>query len=163
VDPAVSATATSDYTGLAVLSWSPMTHQHSVDEAVHVKLAPARLRLKVVELLTTYPAVRRILVESNQGGILWRQIFTGLPVQIELVAQSKAKVARAQEVLNHYQQGHVVHRKALPEAEGEMVVFPRGLNDDLVDAICSGIIYNHARLTKAQQPKTPQATSVSYL
>lgn len=166
IDPAVKDKTTSDYTGLAVVSWSPRLRAHSVDDALHVKLAPARLRDRVLRILEDHPAIGVVIIETNQGGDTWLAILHDLPVPLETKHEHQAKVERAQRLLNHYQKRptHVVHRRHFPDLVGEMVSFPRGINDDIVDAVGAAVEYNEARLKAARRPVgPPKARSSSWV
>jgi phage terminase large subunit-like protein len=55
------------------------------------------------------------------------------------VHQSEAKEVRAARLLNHYQRRRVVHEQRLPAVEEQMVAFPKAPNDDLVDAVGTGV------------------------
>lgn len=138
VDPAVTTKASSDYTGLALVSYSPSERRVLVEYAAQVKLGPDKLREFIVRL-TDDRAIGGIVVEANQGGALWLKILWGLPVKT--FTNSTKKEVRAAEVLNHYQRGRVVHVEGLTEAEGQMVAFPKAPHDDMVDAIGSGVAY----------------------
>lgn len=164
VDPAVKAKTTSDYTGLAVVSWAPKLRAHSVDECLHVKLIGEPLRARVLRLLVAHPGIQVIVVETNQGGDTWLSVFHDMPVRVVTVHQDEAKVDRAQRLLNHYQRRptHVVHRKPLPELKAEMISFPRGLNDDMVDAVGTAVEFNEERLKRLRRPAGTAVTEATY-
>jgi phage terminase large subunit-like protein len=155
VDPAVTTKKSSDYTGIAVIGWAPPPSgtvgkgRCVVLEARRVKKDGASIRLDVLATIERHGA-GLVLVETNQGGELWAQILWGLPVKVKTVHQSVQKEVRAADTLNHYQRGRVTHDDAadLREAEGELVAFPNAPNDDLVDAIGSGVRYFLSRERK---------------
>lgn len=140
IDPAVTATDRSDYTGLAVIGYSPVEQRAVVRDAWQVRIQPGReLRARVLQILDAYPETAGVLIETNQGGDTWRAILHNLPVAIHTVHQSERKEVRAARLLTRYQRGLVVHEKPLPAAEEQMVAFPKAPFDDLVDAIGSGV------------------------
>lgn len=144
IDPAVTSKKSSDFTGLAVVSWRPPAPGTAspgrcfVEHAAQVRLAPDALRQQVLALIDRYD-VGLVLVEVNQGGELWRKILWGLPVRVHTIHQSVKKEVRAAGVLNHYQRGRVVHAEGLDELERQMVAFPKAANDDMVDAVGSAV------------------------
>lgn len=141
IDPAVTTKASSDFTGLAVVSYSPSARKVLVKEAIPVKLPPASLRHRVLVLIETHPEIRAIFVEANQGGDTWKSILHDMPVPVYVYSATVKKEVRAASVLNHYQRGRVVHAKRLVSAEEQMVAFPGAPNDDLVDAIGAGVAF----------------------
>ena len=148
VDPAVTTKTTSDFTGLAVLSHSPQVRDRSgkvtgtgkvyVRKMLQVKQDPKSLRLTVVGLLEEFPEIRVILVEINQGGDLWANVFADLPVKYVTKHQTIKKEVRAGWFLNGYQRRRVVHTEEMPTYTAQLLAFPSGLNDDLIDAGGSG-------------------------
>lgn len=149
IDPAVTAKGTSDYTALAVVAYTPPAQRTSreglqgtavVRHASHIRLSPGpEFRGYVLRLLARYPEVRTVLVETNQGGDAWQAILHDLPVRLETVHQSVAKEVRAGQLLTDYEAGHVRHEGRLPDLETELLSFPKGAHDDLVDATGSAV------------------------
>lgn len=140
IDPAVTAKKSSDFTGLAVVSWSAQRQRCTVHAAWAVKLTPGPLlRDRVLAILDEFPQIGLILLEVNQGHDTWRSVLHGMPVKVKPVSQNEPKFTRAEGVLNHYQRGRVLHARRLPELEQQMCTFPKGPNDDLVDAVGSAI------------------------
>jgi phage terminase large subunit-like protein len=60
-------------------------------------------------------------------------------VPLRLVHQHEPKEVRAARLLNHYQRRRVVHELRLHAVEEQMVAFPKAPNDDLVDAVGTGV------------------------
>jgi hypothetical protein len=157
IDPAVTSKAKSDYTALAVVAYSAHYRRVVVRAAWAIRVPPGeQLRKRVLAILEAYPETRGILVETNQGGDTWKEsVLAGLPVKVKPIHQTEPKEVRAARLLARYQtpprrglvkpQPHdppevhtfpqVVHEQRLPAAEGQMVAFPKGAHDDLVDAI----------------------------
>ncbi|GAA4992591.1 hypothetical protein WHI96_08000 [Pseudonocardia tropica] len=139
IDPAVTTKEKSDYTAIALLSYYPPERLVVVRDAWNLKVAPGEpLRARVSAIREQYPEIRHVLVEANQAGEAWKQILKDLPVRVRTVHQREAKEVRAARLLNHYQAGRVRHAKPLPELEGQLVSFPKGAHDDLVDAVGQG-------------------------
>lgn len=159
VDPAVTAKNTSDFTGLAVVSYDPSERRCLVERVTAVKLAPAQLRAKILSILEADPAIRMVLMEVNQGQDAWAAILKPLPVKMATIHQSIPKNVRAAKVLDYYQSGWVAHlsREACRAFEEQALSFPNVANDDCVDAVCTGVSY-FLRNRKAA-PRRPEAVA----
>lgn len=161
VDPAVTSKKSSDFTGLAVVSYQPGLGCE-IKHAVGVRLTGSPLRDHVVKLLGQYPEIRAVLVETNQGGELWREVFHQLPgVKVLTHTSSKSKEIRFADALRHWQRGKVLHTCRLSTLEEQAVAFPKAPYDDIVDAAVSGV---HYFLPPEWDRKTrARTTTVNYL
>lgn len=161
IDGAVTAKLESDYTGIAVVGYSGVRRTRSgkqppkcvVKYARAVKLKGEPLRRLVISLLDSFPEVRGILVETNQGGDMWFDTLHGLPVKIYAVHNKEKKESRAGRLLNLYQMSptRVLHIKQIPPLEEQMINFPNGANDDLVDAVGNAVL-KFLRPDKGKKP-----------
>lgn len=152
VDPAVTVTATSDYSGLAVTQY-PFPSSDEVNrgqpghvEVLHVerkKITGRQLRDRIMQLINLYPQIKRVVVERNQGGALWLETFADLPVEVELIRAVERKEVRAAHALSKYQArpSQVWHIGRHAEVEDVMQSFPLVPHDDDVDAVVYGILY----------------------
>lgn len=173
VDPAVTTKKTSDYTGLAVIGYAPATRdtpsraalaaagvpdrsgpQCVVEEATEVRLIGEALRLHILKILNRRPQIKAIVVEVNQGGEHWGSILHDMPVKILMVTSTISKEARAGNLLNYYQLGRVWHRKELTRLEQQMCSFPKGVNDDMIDAVGSVVLRLLGKKSKAGRGET---------
>jgi phage terminase large subunit-like protein len=148
IDPAVTSKERSkgqkesDATGVALLGHDRQTGRVYVRESWALRLDPKALRTWVAARLAEHPEVRLILVETNQGGDVWREILGGFPdVAYESVNQSVKKETRAEFLLNAYQRRQVVHVGTHESLERELLAFPNGLHDDQVDAVGTGFTW----------------------
>lgn len=172
IDGAVTTKATSDFTGLAVVSWAPgvpakgdrrpLPARCLVEYAQAVKLKGKALRDRVLQILDSFPEVGAILVESNQGGDMWHEVLHSMPVKVITMTNSAPKEVRAGRLLNLYQlvPPRVIHAEPILALEEELLAFPNGLNDDMIDAI------GNAALRFLKPPKReapPSATTQSYV
>lgn len=112
------------------------------------------LRQLVLTLLESFPEVRGILVETNQGGEMWLDMLHGMPVKIYTVHNLEKKESRAGRLLNLYQMSptRVYHVKKIPPLEEQMINFPNGANDDLVDAVGNAVL-KYLRPENRPRPK----------
>lgn len=139
IDPAVTKTKVSDYTGLAIISRTGK-REVSVRYATHLKLGPEDLVDRLRTLIVEYNA-GLILIETNQGGDLWKRLLSPLPCKIKTIHQSESKNVRAERALMHYQRSRVTHEKKHTILENEMLNFPNALHDDTLDAAVTGILF----------------------
>lgn len=138
IDPAVTSKTTSDFTGLAVVGFSQSEQACQVEHVEQVKMAPAALRARVLQLLSAHD-LRHVLIEVNNGGDWLAEVLAPLPAKVVTVTQAEKKEVRAAKVLDHYQAGRVVHTRRLAAFEEQLLAFPRVANDDMVDAAGSGV------------------------
>jgi predicted phage terminase large subunit-like protein len=139
VDPAVTTAKASDYTGIAVLCRASDSNVY-VLFAEQVKMGGESLKQHVETLVEKYDA-RVIYVETNQGGDLWKDVFSSLPAKFRSMRQTEKKELRAQRAYHWYQKGKVKHVANFPVLEEQMYAFPRVSHDDVVDAVVSGVLY----------------------
>lgn len=141
VDPAVSSGPKSDYSGLAVVGYSPSENKCVVYHAEGVKLTGRLLRDRVLKLLELYPEIRMVLVEDNQGKDLWPEVFHDLPdVAVKTTHASVKKELRFADALNHWQRARVYHAQRIPAFEDQALAYPKVVNDDICDAVCTGVL-----------------------
>lgn len=143
IDPSISNDRKrQDYTGLAVVAWSPSEQKCVVRHAEGVKLTGKRLRERVLKLLVMFPEIQRVLVETNQGGELWDDALHDLPgVRLVTSKATEKKEDRFARALNHWQRARVLHEKRVLPFEEQALSYPNVMNDDIIDATVAGVSY----------------------
>lgn len=160
IDPATTAKRASDFTGLSVVSWSAQHQRCTVHAAMALKVRPGpELRDRVLALLDEFPEIGLILIEVNQGGDAWHSVLHDMPVKVKTVHQNEPKFTRAEGLLGLYQRGRVLHARRLPELEQQMCTFPKGPNDDMVDATGSAV----RRFMPPVKRAAPSASRAAYV
>lgn len=157
VDPAVVTAKRNDDTGIAVLS-------RGVDGVVYVrhadgvKLSSEALAAHITSLVQLYKA-GVVYVESNQGGDLWKQIFKEVPARVILHRHNagNSKEHRAGQAFDLYKKGRVKHVAHFPKLEEQMLIFPKGRHDDVLDAVVNGV------LVMAKKQKRVQVKQTKYM
>ncbi len=153
IDPAVTSTAKSDFTALAVIGFQPAGYEMRSGRQVQirpkmcvVRYAQARrvqvgepLRNWVLAVLNEFPEIAGILIEANQGGNTWVSVLHDMPFPLDTVHNTLPKEVRAARLATRYQTGRVLHAEPFPQAEAQLVSFPKAPNDDIVDAIGNGV------------------------
>jgi phage terminase large subunit-like protein len=138
VDPAVSANAESDMTGIVVAGQDINGVCYVLQDATE-RFTPEGWAAKAIELYNEYGA-DRIVAERNQGGEMVRYTFKSVDetIPIKLVHASRGKFARAEPVSALYERGRVKHVKGLDALEDQMVQWePLGSigSPDRLDAV----------------------------
>lgn len=147
IDPIVSKNnLKSDLTGVAVVGCAtdPTTQLRKalVKFAAGVRLTGKELKLYVEGLLEAFPEATVLLVETNQGGALFDELFEDLPIRVITYKSSEKKTDRAGRLMNLYQSRpnpQVYHAERFHQAETEMYTYPN-MGDDIVDAIGGAVL-----------------------
>jgi predicted phage terminase large subunit-like protein len=138
VDPAVTTAKTSDYTGIAVVSLGSDRRVY-VRHAEQIKGTGDVIADRVTQLINDF-GVGMCVVETNQGGDLWKQVFKGIPCKYKSLRAKEKKEIRAAQAVDYYKKGQVRHTAHFHVAEEQMLAFPHVTHDDVVDAIVTGVL-----------------------
>lgn len=164
IDPAVTTREKSDFTAIAVIGYNAVEKVCIVLDAWNLKIQPGEpLRDRVLEIIHRHPQIRGCLIETNQGGDVWKTILHDLPVPVQTVHQKINKEVRAGELLHEYQTGRVYHIRRIPTLEEQMVAFPHGAHDDLVDAVGTGVAVFLKSSRRTRQSRRRRGGTVGYV
>jgi hypothetical protein len=147
IDPIVSKNnIKSDLTGVAVVgcSTNPANGQRRalVKFAAGVRKTGKDLKFYVEGIMEAFPEATVLLVETNQGGDLFKELFEDLPIKVVVYHSTEPKESRAGRLLQLYQnrpEPLVFHTDKFPQAETEMFTYPN-MGDDIVDAIGGAVL-----------------------
>lgn len=138
VDPAVTSTDDSDFTGIVVAGMSADQHYYILNDST-MKSSPQEWAMKAVKLFDEYKA-DRIVAETNNGGDLvihlFQQVRNTIPVR--KVTATRGKALRAEPIAALYEQGRVHHVGYFSELEDQMCEWEQGANmksPDRLDAL----------------------------
>lgn len=156
VDPAITANAESDLTGIVVAGVDVNGNAYVLEDATG-KFSPEQWGSVAVELYYKYKA-DRIVAEKNQGGDMVKHTIRTVDetVPLTMVHASRGKYARAEPVSALYERGKVFHCKDLHQLEEQMVTWePLGSigSPDRLDALVWAIT-NLLLKNRAQAPLT---------
>ena len=153
VDPAVTANAESDDTGIVVAGLGP-DGDYYVMSAGGYKLPPQQWATKVLDAYDYWQA-DKIVCEVNNGGDMVVETINracenrGRSANVEAIRASRGKTLRAEPIAALYEQGRVHHVGIFAEAEDQMCAFPVAVeHDDMVDAL----VYSLSDLSNEGQP-----------
>ena len=139
VDPAVSTKQSSDYTAFVIVSLG-LDGLVYVRHAEQLKLVSTELRERANELIELFD-VDLLLIETNQGGMVWAQVFDQIKCKYKSIHQTEPKPVRAARALDYYRKQKVRHTRHFDQLETQMHSFPKVAHDDLVDALGAGLHY----------------------
>jgi predicted phage terminase large subunit-like protein len=139
VDPAVTTARRSDYTAFTVLS-------RGKDNKVYIRHSEAikgtseAITERTKELVEQF-GVGVVLVETNQGGDLWKQVFKDVGARVRFMTQRTKKEVRIGQCADYYKKGRVIHTRHFGPLEEQMLAYPHVQHDDLVDSVTTGVLY----------------------
>ena len=139
IDPAVTTARRSDYTAFTVLSRG-LNKKIYVRHAEGIKTTSEGITAKAKELVELY-GVGIVIVETNQGGDLWKQVFKDVGARVRFLNQRTKKEIRVGQSADFYKKGLVLHTKHFPALEEQMLAYPNVQHDDLVDSVATGVLY----------------------
>lgn len=150
IDPHVSRSKTSDFTGLSVVRYSTPYDMFDVAWSLQTRLRGKDLRKLALQIVEKYD-ITAILIETNQGGDMWTDedhVFDprAFPCKIATVHQKESKEIRAARAVAEYECDRVLHWEKIEDLETQMLAFPLVRHDDMVDTISSAIIEIRARV-----------------
>ena len=127
IDPAVTANALSDHTGIIVAGLGEDKHGYVIEDASCHRKTPLEWAERALKLYYHYEA-DAIICESNQGGDLIKTLFKQLDNRLPLksVWAHKGKRLRAEPIAALYAQGRVHHLGTPSELEDEICSFGVG-------------------------------------
>ena len=124
VDPAVSANASSDDTGIVVAGIGYDKQFYVLEDATMAAASPAAWAKKVCDLFEEHRA-DKVVAEINQGGDLVASNLhnTNPHLPVDIIRATRGKALRAEPIAALYERGMVHHVNAFVELEDEMVYF----------------------------------------
>lgn len=137
IDPAVTANADSDETGIVVAGRTEQGRYYVLEDA-SLKTSPDRWARVALEMFYKYEA-DRIVAETNNGGDLVERLLRTIDDKVAYtpVHASRGKITRAEPMAALYEQKKVFHAGLFPELEDQMCSFIAGSNKspDRLDAL----------------------------
>ena len=144
VDPAISQESTADYTVIATIAIDEHKNWF-VEEVIRKRLLPneiieeifsAYMRWKPLEIGLEVVAYQKMLSYALKEEMTKRNRF--LPLKELRPPTNKSKESRIKSLQPGYFSGKIFHKENMPNLEyleDELLRFPRGSHDDIIDAI----------------------------
>jgi phage terminase large subunit-like protein len=163
VDPALSETATSDYTGIVVVS---IDHEKRwyVRYAQRHELSPTELVQFLFRINDEYSPMaigiesvayqKALLYFTHEEGLRRNKI---LPLKEVKAETNKTKPQKIRSLVPRYEWNHIFHNHGLHDLEMELMKFPRGAHDDLIDALACIEYISHAPDKESEEIKKPHS------
>lgn len=147
LDPAFRLKQTNDFSGIVVSRVTPKG-EIFILEAQQKKLNANDLISHVFELVQTYN-VNKVVVETVAAQIVLLDLFrnkmqqSGKYFVLEEIKldTSETKAMRIRSLIPFYANLKIWHMPGLKELEAQLIEFPRGLHDDMIDALAHSIPY----------------------
>lgn len=143
IDPAISQADSADYTGVVVVGVDHERRRY-VKGAKRYKITPTQIISLIFELNETFkPQVIGIEEVAYQKALLYfldeemRRRKVVLPVKGVKPPTDKTKQARILSMVPTFEWNRIFLSKGLDDLEMELLSFPRGKHDDLIDALAS--------------------------
>ena len=141
IDPAISANADSDETGITVTGKSEKGDGYVLHDESG-KYSPEQWARIAIEQADKWSA-DCIVAEKNQGGDMVESVLRsqGCKYRVKLVTATKGKFIRAEPIYGLYEQGKIFHVGHHPKLEAQMCSFTSELKNspDRVDSLVWGL------------------------
>lgn len=168
IDPAISQADTADYTGVVVISVDSNKDWY-VRFARRYKITPTQLIDLIFTLNTQFsPQVIGIEEVAYQKALLYflheemRRRDVVLPVKGVKPPNDKTKEMRILALVPRFEFGHISITQGLTDLELELLKFPRGSHDDLIDALAGCEYIYFAPDKEKKWAKAPKPNSQEY-
>jgi predicted phage terminase large subunit-like protein len=163
VDPAISQADTADFTGVVVVSVDP-EKRWFVRYAKRHKITPTEIINLIFTLEKEFsPNIIGIEEVAYQKALLYfldeemRRRNVLLPIKGVRPPIEKTKEMRILSLVPRFEFGHLFLNRGLQDLEMELLKFPRGSHDDLIDALaaCEYIAFAPDKEKKWDKPPHP--------
>lgn len=144
IDPAFRQKQTNDFTGICVTKMTD--NMVYILEAKQVKLNAAQLVDDIFKLVQVYKP-HKVLVETVSAQILLldllknemkkRNVWFTVEEVKTLTTETKAMKIRG--LVEFYSNGRIIHLGNLVDLESQLLEFPRGTHDDIIDSLSQQI------------------------
>jgi predicted phage terminase large subunit-like protein len=141
VDPAFRQKQTNDFSGIVVTKRSPKGIIY-VLEAKQIKVNAKQLVDEIFRLVEIYKP-QKVMIETVAAQIMLLDLLrnkmreTSVFFSIEETKTStiETKAMRIRGLVPYYANGQIRHAKGLTDLETQLLEFPRGMHDDILDAL----------------------------
>jgi len=144
VDPAFKLKETHDDTGITITK--PTEKGVFILEAQKAKLNADELIKRIFDLVEIYEPYK-VKIETVAAQILLTDILRkemskrGVSFMIEEYhpGTKESKAVRIRKLIPYYANGQILHRRGLVDLEEQLIQFPRGRKDDIIDSLAAQV------------------------
>lgn len=141
VDPAFRLNQTNDFSGLVVTKRGTDGFIY-VMEAKQMKINPSQLIDEIFRLVDAYHPVK-VMVETVAAQVMlldllrnkMRDVGKFFSIEETKTSTNETKAMRIRGLIPFYANGQILHAQGLSDLEGQLLEFPRGIHDDIIDAL----------------------------
>lgn len=165
VDPAFRLKQHADFTGLVV---SKVLSDNNVYilEAKGIKATPKMLVDEIFNLVTQFGSVYKVLVETVTSQIMLMDLLQdemkrrNIFFVIEEVKpdSNEVKAVRIRNLIPHYANRRIFHAPHLVALEEQLIEFPKGAHDDMIDAEAYQVKYWRAPFESIPKQEAPHGS-----
>lgn len=157
IDPAFRLKQTNDFSGIAVTK-ALLDGTVYVLEAKQMKINAAQLVEEIFRLVNIYKPYK-VLIETVSAQVLlvdllkneMKKRHTWFVIDEVKSNTTETKAMKIRGLVEFYSNGRIYHMGSLVDLEGQLLEFPRGTHDDIIDALSQQIPfwkYSHTPKTK---------------
>lgn len=165
IDPAFRLNQYNDFTGLVVTKTDNDNNVY-VLEAKALKVNPDHLIRTIFDTVDKYFKVKKLLVETVTSQIMLlnllqaemkkrNQFFVIEEVKPE---NNERKVVHIRALIPHYANGRIFHAPGLFQLEEQLLEFPSGSHDDIIDALAYQIPHWHPGTDARPSKEIPEGS-----
>lgn len=163
IDPAFRLKQTNDFSGISVTK--SLDNLIYVLEAKQMKLNAAQLVDEIFKLVSTYKP-SKVLIETVSAQILLVDLLknemkkrnTWFTIEEVKTSTTETKAMKIRGLVEYYSNGRIIHLGSLVDLESQLLEFPRGTHDDIIDSLSQQIPYwkykNGPKITAASKEGT---------
>lgn len=143
IDPAFRLNQTNDFSGLVVTARGKDGFIY-VLEAKQMKVNPSQLIDEIFRLVDIYKP-QKVKVETVSAQVMlldllrnkMREVGKFFTIEETKTSTNETKTMRIRGLIPFYANGQILHAQGLADLEGQLLEFPRGIHDDIIDALAS--------------------------
>lgn len=159
IDPAFRLKQTNDFTGITIARILPEDSRVFIFEALALKLNANDLIKKIFDLVDIYKP-DKVLIETVAAQIVLLDMIRNkmadnkkwFVIEEVKLDTSETKAMRIRSLVPFYANMRVYHAKGLNLLEAQLVEFPRGLHDDVIDSLAHQVkFWKSPNLVKRQE------------